>query len=173
METPHRILEVSPSASRDEIRAAYRLLCLVWHPDRMATLPPGAREKAAAKMSDVVAAYRQLTRKTAFEPVVASPRPRTAGSTDPPTGLQPLRRGHRAVVVATLLGAVLLLLLMGLPGKRIAVEEESTEETPAARPFPGPQDPRPSPELGDDGLSLTTPRAAGFYRPPVRQGSGG
>lgn len=55
MEDPYRILGVSPDASEEEIKRAYRKLAKQYHPD----LNPGNAE-AARKMQEINAAYEQL-----------------------------------------------------------------------------------------------------------------
>ena len=55
MEDPYKILGVSPNASDEEIKRAYRRLAKEYHPDRN----PGDRE-AARKMQEVNAAYEQI-----------------------------------------------------------------------------------------------------------------
>ena len=52
----YEILNVSPTATRDEIRAAYRTLARRWHPDRFMAGPE--RDWANDKMADINAAYR-------------------------------------------------------------------------------------------------------------------
>jgi len=55
MEDPYKILGVSPDASDEEIKRAYRALAKKYHPDRN----PGDQE-AARKMQEVNAAYEQI-----------------------------------------------------------------------------------------------------------------
>ena len=55
MEDPYKILGVSPGASDEEIKRAYRALAKKYHPDRN----PGD-EEAAKKMQQVNAAYEQI-----------------------------------------------------------------------------------------------------------------
>lgn len=55
IEDPYKILGVSPNASDEEIKRAYRRLAKQYHPDRN----PGDRE-AARKMQEVNAAYEQI-----------------------------------------------------------------------------------------------------------------
>ena len=55
IEDPYKILEVSPDASDEEIKKAYRRLAKKYHPDRN----PGD-EEAARKMQEVNAAYEQI-----------------------------------------------------------------------------------------------------------------
>lgn len=52
---PYKVLGVSPDASDDEIKRAYRKLAKKYHPD----LNPGD-EKAAQKMQEINAAYEQI-----------------------------------------------------------------------------------------------------------------
>ena len=55
MSDPYQVLGVSPNASDDEIKQAYRRLAKKYHPDRN----PGDTE-AARKMQEVNAAYEQI-----------------------------------------------------------------------------------------------------------------
>ena len=55
MRDPYQVLGVSPNASDDEIKQAYRKLAKKYHPD----LNPGD-ENAARKMQEVNAAYEQI-----------------------------------------------------------------------------------------------------------------
>lgn len=55
IQDPYKVLGVSPSASDDEIKAAYRRLAKKYHPD----LNPGD-ETAAQKMNEINAAYEQI-----------------------------------------------------------------------------------------------------------------
>ena len=55
IEDPYKILGVSPDASDEEIKRAYRALAKKYHPDRN----PGDAE-AARKMQEVNAAYEQI-----------------------------------------------------------------------------------------------------------------
>ena len=52
---PYQVLGVSPNASEDEIRQAYRRLAKKYHPD----LNPGDKT-AAQKMNEINAAYEQI-----------------------------------------------------------------------------------------------------------------
>ena len=55
IDDPYKVLGVSPNASDEEIKRAYRRLAKQYHPDRN----PGDRE-AARKMQEVNAAYEQI-----------------------------------------------------------------------------------------------------------------
>ena len=56
MNDPYSTLGVSPNASMDEIKAAYRKLALKYHPDRN-----GGSKEAEAKMKEINDAYAQIT----------------------------------------------------------------------------------------------------------------
>ena len=58
---PYKILGVSPDATDDEIKQAYRRLAKQYHPDRN----PGD-EYAAKKMQQINAAYEQIKNPTAY-----------------------------------------------------------------------------------------------------------
>lgn len=53
---PYSVLNIPPSATRSEIRAAYRALARRWHPDRFLEGPE--RDWANEKMAAINAAYR-------------------------------------------------------------------------------------------------------------------
>lgn len=65
IDDPYKVLGVSPDASDDEIKRAYRRLAKKYHPD----LNPGDQE-AARKMQEVNAAYEQIK-----NPEKAAPNP--------------------------------------------------------------------------------------------------
>lgn len=62
IEDPYKVLGVSPDASDEEIKAAYRRLAKKYHPDRN----PGD-EEAAKKMQQVNAAYEQIKNPEAYQ----------------------------------------------------------------------------------------------------------
>ena len=62
IDDPYKVLGVSPDASDDEIKQAYRRLAKKYHPDRN----PGD-EEAAKKMQEVNAAYEQIKNPDAFK----------------------------------------------------------------------------------------------------------
>lgn len=69
IQDPYKVLGVSPDASDDEIKQAYRRLAKKYHPD----LNPGDQE-AARKMQEVNAAYEQIK-----NPDKAQPNPGSYG----------------------------------------------------------------------------------------------
>ena len=52
----YEVLNIPPTANREEIRAAYRSMARRWHPDRFMAGPE--RDWANEKMADINAAYR-------------------------------------------------------------------------------------------------------------------
>jgi hypothetical protein len=61
---PARVaLGVASGASEGEIIAAYRDLARIYHPDKVANLPPEIREFADLKMKEINAAYAELKRR--------------------------------------------------------------------------------------------------------------
>lgn len=52
LDEAYRILEVQPTASDEEIKAAHRDLTKVWHPDRFAN-DPSMRRKAEEKLKQI------------------------------------------------------------------------------------------------------------------------
>jgi len=54
-----KTLELSPAATPDDIKTAYRELVKVWHPDRFPDASLKAR--AEAKLKEINAAYEKLT----------------------------------------------------------------------------------------------------------------
>jgi DnaJ-domain-containing protein 1 len=58
--TPHEILGVSPTASKDEIRTAYRKLANQYHPDKVHHLGTEFQQLAEAKFKAIQEAYQKL-----------------------------------------------------------------------------------------------------------------
>ncbi|MCE2616026.1 MAG: TerB family tellurite resistance protein [Phocaeicola sp.] len=53
LEDAYKVLEISPSATDDEVRAAYRKLALKHHPDKVATLGEDVRKAAEQKFQEI------------------------------------------------------------------------------------------------------------------------
>ena len=53
LDDAYKILGVSPSASDDEVKAAYRKMALKHHPDRVATLGDDVRKAAEKKFKEI------------------------------------------------------------------------------------------------------------------------
>ena len=58
----HAVLGVSPDASQEEVKAAYRLRMQEYHPDKVAHLGPELRILAERKAKEINEAYRILSR---------------------------------------------------------------------------------------------------------------
>ena len=50
---PTKLLEILPTATDEEVRAAYRKLVLKHHPDRVATLGEDIKRAAEEKLQDI------------------------------------------------------------------------------------------------------------------------
>ena len=59
--TPYEILEVSPNAAPEEIKAAYRKLANQYHPDKVAHLGKEFQELAEQRFKEIQQAYQKLT----------------------------------------------------------------------------------------------------------------
>lgn len=60
LEEAYKVLGVSPDATNDEVRAAYRRLALQHHPDRVATLGEDVRKAAEQKFQEINAAKEKI-----------------------------------------------------------------------------------------------------------------
>ena len=59
----YAVLEISPSATDDEVRTAYRRMAMKHHPDKVATLGPDVQKAAAEKFRQVQDAYDTIKRE--------------------------------------------------------------------------------------------------------------
>ena len=53
LEAAYKVLEILPTATDEEVRAAYRKLVLKHHPDRVATLGEDIKRAAEEKLQDI------------------------------------------------------------------------------------------------------------------------
>ncbi|MCI6082158.1 MAG: DnaJ domain-containing protein [Prevotella sp.] len=60
LEDAYKVLGVSPSASDDELRKAYRRLALEHHPDRVAALGEDVRRAAEKKFQEINSAKERI-----------------------------------------------------------------------------------------------------------------
>lgn len=77
----YEILGLKPYASREEIKAAYRDMAKVWHPDRFLH-DPQLQQKAQEKLKEINEAYKQLS--SASRATRRSQHARDAQSSPPP-----------------------------------------------------------------------------------------
>jgi DnaJ like chaperone protein len=59
----YRILEVTPDASEEELKKAYRRMALKYHPDRVAHLGDDMQKAANSKFQELNAAYEQIKKE--------------------------------------------------------------------------------------------------------------
>lgn len=87
-----------PDASRAEIRAAYRVLVQIFHPDRHADSTEAVRMVAAREMKLLNEAYATLTARGARKSAAASTKSATAReATTRKTSSRPRAGGRRYV----------------------------------------------------------------------------
>ncbi|MCH3924667.1 MAG: TerB family tellurite resistance protein [Bacteroidales bacterium] len=60
------ILQVDKNASEDEIKKAYKRLCLKYHPDRVASLGEKAQQIATQKFQEINLAYESIKKERNF-----------------------------------------------------------------------------------------------------------
>jgi hypothetical protein len=121
----YEVLGVAPEATAEELKAAYRDLAKVWHPDRFAH-DPRLQQKAQEKLKEINEAYEQLTsgrapRRTRPAPPpapAAAPRPTThepfnayatrtaAAYADAPTSPVARRTQSQTLVLSALVSAI-------------------------------------------------------------------
>lgn len=66
MESCYKVLEVSPSATNDEIKKAYRSMALKFHPDKVGYLGEDIRKTAEEKFQKVNEAYEKIKKERGF-----------------------------------------------------------------------------------------------------------
>ena len=57
------VLEISPSATDNEVRTAYRKMAMKNHPDKVATLGPDVQKAAEEKFRQVQEAYETIKKE--------------------------------------------------------------------------------------------------------------
>ena len=62
-QSAYTILEISPSATDDEVRAAYRRMAMKNHPDRVSTLGPEVQKAAAERFQQIHEAYETIKKQ--------------------------------------------------------------------------------------------------------------
>lgn len=62
-ESAYAVLEISPSASNEEVKAAYRRMAMKHHPDKVATLGQDVQKAAAEKFRKIQEAYETIKKE--------------------------------------------------------------------------------------------------------------
>ena len=62
-DSAYSVLGISPSASDDEVKSAYRRMAMKNHPDKVATLGPDVQKAAAEKFRQVQEAYEEIKKE--------------------------------------------------------------------------------------------------------------
>ena len=62
-DSAYAVLEISPSASDDEVRSAYRRMAMKNHPDKVATLGPEVQKAAEEKFRKIQEAYEAIKKE--------------------------------------------------------------------------------------------------------------
>lgn len=66
-DSPYTVLEISPSATDDEVRSAYRRMAMKYHPDRVATLGPDVQKAAEEKFKKIQDAYAAIKKQRGIQ----------------------------------------------------------------------------------------------------------
>ena len=141
-----RIFELDDGRTQDEVRAAYRELVKVWHPDRFAN-DTALRAKADRQLQEINCAYAVLQEgaETAEPPHQPAPPPHVA---TPPPAATPRSEDHRLAVLVIgglLTGAAIVSVVLMLV--------RPTQQAPAPRPISG-TDLLAAPSVGDGSLIM-------------------
>lgn len=62
-ESAYTVLEISPNATNEEVKKAYRTMAMKYHPDKVATLGPEVQKAATEKFQKIQAAYESIKRE--------------------------------------------------------------------------------------------------------------
>jgi DnaJ like chaperone protein len=63
IDSAYKILEVSPDATDEEVKAAYRKMAVKYHPDKVEHLGPEIRKSAEEKFQQLQAAYDEIKKR--------------------------------------------------------------------------------------------------------------
>lgn len=66
-DSAYTVLEISPSATDDEVRSAYRRMAMKYHPDRVATLGPEVQKAAEEKFKKIQEAYATIKQQRGIQ----------------------------------------------------------------------------------------------------------
>ncbi len=66
-DSAYTVLEISPSATDNEVRSAYRRMAMKYHPDRVATLGPEVQKAAEEKFKKIQEAYATIKKQRGIQ----------------------------------------------------------------------------------------------------------
>ena len=66
-DSAYTVLEISPNATNDEVKAAYRRMAMKYHPDRVSTLGPEVQKSAEEKFKQVQEAYATIKKQRGMQ----------------------------------------------------------------------------------------------------------
>ena len=66
-DSAYTVLEISPSATDDEVRSAYRRMAMKYHPDRVVTLGPEVQKAAEEKFKKIQEAYATIKKQRGIQ----------------------------------------------------------------------------------------------------------
>ena len=66
-DSAYTVLEISPNATDDEVKAAYRRMAMKYHPDRVSTLGPEVQKSAEEKFKQVQEAYATIKKQRGMQ----------------------------------------------------------------------------------------------------------
>ena len=153
-----RIFELADCRTQDEVRAAYRELVKVWHPDRFAN-DPGLRAKADRRLQEINRAYAVLQEcaETVEPPPQPTPPPPAATPPHAPIPRSAVHSTPRWADQSTRARWSLALLVIGglLTGAAVVgivlMLVRPTQQAPVPRPISG-TDLLAAPSVGDGSL---------------------
>ena len=62
-ESAYKILEISPEASNEEVKKAYKRMAIKYHPDKVSHLGEDVQRQAKEKFQQLNAAYEEIKKE--------------------------------------------------------------------------------------------------------------